>query len=166
MKSSTIFDRFTALTLAMAVLFLVMAFVTSCKDDDENYLEGSITNAYNMGFDSVRIRLYPDSALSIEYVKKSDSGEKIPLRITIDQPELMLSSGADYNLKTTGSIGRGVGFDSMPLPALESGTIHLGSFGATDGNGVSGDFEAVFTGTDGKRMNLNGGFSAKLDRVD
>jgi hypothetical protein len=165
-SSSTMFDRFTVMVLVMAAIFLISALIISCKDDDENYLEGSITSAYNMSFDSVRIRLYPYSALSIEYVKKSDSGDKIPLRITIDQSELQLSSGKNYDLTTTGSIGRGVGYDSMPLPTLTTGTIHLSSFGTADGSGVSGDFEAVFTGTNGKKLNLNGGFSGNLDRVE
>ncbi|MBN2718851.1 MAG: hypothetical protein JXX14_23600 [Deltaproteobacteria bacterium] len=154
-----------------ALTFILMCTLTlgalyGCDDSKDNYLEGSVTAGYDMKFDDVRVVLYPESALSIEYVKKTKNGDQLPLRVTIDYPEDTLTAGREYNLLTECSIVRGVDYASSPLPALESGTVRLDEFTASDGSKVSGDFEAVFIERDGAKINLRGGFSADIDRFE
>jgi hypothetical protein len=48
------------------------AVLASCDDEKANFLDGSLTESYDLGFDNVRIRLYP-SELSIEYVSNGGS---------------------------------------------------------------------------------------------
>ena len=158
----TYVSRFIVRLFAAGCLLI---FISACDETGDNYLEGSVTDGYNMSFDKVRVRLFP-SALSIEYVKNSDAGEKLPLKVTINHPEGELMAGHDYDVVTEGSISRGVGYDSSPLPELISGTIHLGSFNSEDGSEVTGDFKAVYRATSGAQINLRGGFNADLERVD
>lgn len=168
MRTCKVQHRFTAV-LRFWVRFVaascLVAATAGCDKTGDNYLEGSVTDSYNMGFDKVRVRLFP-SALSIEYVKNSDNGEKLPLKVTINYPEGEIAAGRDYNLLTEGSIARGAGYDSSPLPTLESGTVHLDSFSGADGSETTGDFEAVYIATTGAKINLRGGFSADLERVE
>ena len=150
-----------------AAVVCISAYSGGCDDDADNSLEGSVTDNYDMSFDKVRIRLYPDSALSVEYIKNGEAGEKIPLRVTINYPELQLAAGMDYDLTTAAAtISRGVGYDSLPLPDLVSGTVHLSEFNAAAGSTVKGDFESVYTATTGNKINLRGTFSSKLERVE
>ena len=154
--------------ISMIIFFgvLTTGFLSGCDDSNDNYLEGAVTDGYDMNFDSVRVRLYPETALSIEYVKKTKSGEQLPLKITIDYPEGELVTGKDYSLLLEGTISRGAAYDSSPLPQIESGTIHLDEFDAAAGSDVNGAFEAVFITTSNAKISLRGGFSAKLDRFE
>lgn len=149
-----------------AIVLCMSLFFWGCNEDDENFLEGSITDSYNMRFDFVRIRLYPESALSIEYVYTKDEGEVIPLRVTIDRPEASLVSSTDYTVLMVGSIARGVGYDTSPLPTIESGTIHLDKYSGANGSEIAGSFKSVFVSSSGSKLNLRGGFSGTLERVE
>jgi hypothetical protein len=142
---------------------LVAAGALSCDQEKDNFLDGSLTDSYDLSFDSVRIRLYP-SELSIEYVKDSSQGEKVALRITLDSNEVPLAAGTLYDLTTQGSISQGDGYGS-PLPDLETGELTLDKYADADGSKVKGDFEATFLTDIGTTLTLRGGFSAKLEVV-
>jgi hypothetical protein len=155
----------TAVSRSMALsTLLAVAAAASCDDEKDNYLDGSLTESYDLSFDSVRIRLYP-SELSIEYVKNSSQGEKVALRITLDSNEVPLAADTLYDLSTQGSITQGDGYGS-PLPDLETGELTLDQYSGTDGSKVKGDFEATFLTDNNTTLTLRGGFSAKLEVVD
>lgn len=143
---------------------VLLAALASCDDKGDNYLDGSLTERYDLGFDSVRIRLYP-SELSIEYVSDGSQGEQVALRVTIDTNEVPLAAGTLYDLTTQGTITQGDGYGS-PLPDLETGELTLDAYSGTDGSKVNGDFEATFLTDTGTTLSLRGGFNAKLEIVE
>ena len=145
------------------IALVAIAVVASCDDEQDNYLDGSLTERYDLGFDSVRIRLYP-SELSIEYVADGSQGEQVALRVTLDANEAPLAANTIYDLTTQGSISQGDGYGS-PLPDIETGELTLDEYAGTDGSKVKGDFEATFVTDNGTTLSLRGGFSAKLEVV-
>ncbi len=149
----------------MAAMCCLLVFV-GCDDRGDNYLEGSLTKAYDMEFDKVRVRLYEGSEFSIEYVKNDSGGEKVPLRVTINITDVALAEGTTYDLAVHGTVGRGQGYSSGYLPELESGDLTLEKYSPENGSAVKGDFDAIFLETDGSKMTLRGGFSSDIDVVD
>ena len=142
-----------------AVFALVLfAAVSGCKDDEDNYIDGSLVKNYNISYDSVRARLY-SSSLSVEYM--SDS---VPaLRITLHADDLILAAGKTYDLLEYGSVTR---FDDLgSLPELQSGELTLTEFSETDGAPVAGNFHAVFVTDNGVTLNLRGAFAVDLEVV-
>jgi hypothetical protein len=142
---------------------LAVAVVTACDDQGANYLDGSMTDRYGLGFDSVRIRLYP-SELSIEYVADTSQGEKVALRIALDAAASPFATGVFYDLATQGSITQGEGYGS-PLPDLESGELKFSAVSIQDGDRVKGKFDARFLTENSTTLTLRGGFSAKLEVI-
>jgi len=142
----------------------LLAALTSCDEQGDNYLDGSLTDRYDLGFDSVRIRLYP-SELSIEYVANGSQGEQVALRVTLDSGAAPLAADTIYDLTVHGTITQGDGYGS-PLPELESGNLTLGKYSGTDGSRVKGKFDARFLTDNGTMLTLRGGFSAKLEVVE
>jgi len=140
------------------------AALLSCDDQGANYLDGSLTESYDLDFDSVRIRLYP-SELSIEYVAKGSQGEQVALRVTLDSNEAALAAGTIYDLTNHGTITQGDGYGS-PLPEIESGDLTLSKYAGTGGSKVKGKFDARFTTDNGTTLTLRGGFSGKLEIVE
>jgi hypothetical protein len=141
---------------------LVLAAAIACDETGDNYLEGSLTDSYSLGFDSVRIRLYT-SELSIEYIADSSQGEKVALRITLEGAESLVA-GTQYDLKTQGSITQGEGFGS-PLPELQSGDLKFSKYSLEDGSSIKGKFNALFLTDNGQTLTLRGGFADKLEVV-
>ena len=148
----------------ITILIALVALLTGCDDQGDNYLDGSMTKSFDMKFDTTRVRLY-ESELSVEYVADTDEGEKIALRVTINSGEVVLESGTAYDMVTDGTVGRGQGYGS-PLPEIESGTLYLDSYSGEDGSHVSGSFTAKFIASDQSIKTLRGGFSAPLDVVE
>jgi hypothetical protein len=147
----------------LAVLATLMALTFGCEDDGDNYLKGSVTKSYDMGFDMTRVRLY-ESELSIEYVDERRAGEQVAARVTLEVTGDPLATGVAYDLAERGDVSRGQGYGS-PLPALQSGEITLSDYSGEDGSRVAGRFNAVFATADGTTQTLRGGFSAELEVV-
>lgn len=145
------------------ILLGLLVALGGCEAEGDNYLDGSLTDRYDLDFDSVRIRLYP-SELSIEYVADGSQGEQVALRVTLDAGEGQLASGTVYDLQTQGAITQGEGYGS-PLPALESGELTLSAYSGQDGSRTKGKFKARFLTENGTTLTLRGGFSAKLEVV-
>jgi len=149
--------------LAVGLAAAVFAAAASCDKESDNYLDGSLTESYDLDFDDVRIRLYTDE-LSIEYVAQKSQGEQVALRVTVDANEVQLAAGTIYDLKTQGSITQGAGYGS-PLPDLESGDLTLAKYAGTQGSAVVGNFDARFVTDTGTMLTLRGGFAASLEVV-
>jgi hypothetical protein len=155
----------TGFARSVACLALAaFAGLASCDREDDNYLDGSLTESYDLGFDKVRVRLYP-SELSIEYVNNGSQGEQVALRVTVDTNDAALADDTIYDLSTQGSITQGDGYGS-PLPELESGDLTLTSYSGADGSKAKGRFDARFLTDNGTTLTLRGGFSAKLEVVE
>lgn len=146
----------------VAVLWIGAALV-GCDEQEDNYLKGSLVKAYKIKFDSTRVRLYT-SELSIEYVTKGSQGELISLRVTVDAEDEGIQTGQGYDLMEQGAIQRGQGFGSE-LPEMLSGTLTFSDYIPQDGGTVSGEFQAVFLGTNGAQLSLRGGFGDSLEVV-
>ena len=149
---------------SICCIAVLLAAAVGCDEQGDNYLDGSLTESYDLGFDSVRIRLYP-SELSIEYVANKSQGEQIALRVTLDNNEAPLAAGTIYDLTVHGTITQGDGLGS-PLPDLESGDLTLSKYAGTDGSKVKGKFDANFKTDNGTILTLRGGFSGKLEVVE
>ncbi len=148
------------------VLLVIITLMQGCNQDSDNYLDGSITDSYDMGFDSVRIRSYPATALSVEYIATGDHGEKIPLRVTIDKDAVDIKTGVEYSFLKDATIARGAGYDSSPLPDLDSGSVTLSEYSVESGSVTKGSFSAVFISSTGSKLNLRGDFSGNLEVVE
>ena len=151
-------------TLGLLVLLGCWATLLGCDPETGNWLDGSLSDSYDLRFDHVRARLY-ESELSVEYVVDAEEGEKVALRITLDVRQSMPEVGVTYDLFTDGDVGRGEGFGSS-LPDLESGTVEFEEFVADPGNPISGSFEAVFVTVDDSKYSLRGGFESELEVVE
>ena len=147
-----------------AFVALFAALAQACGEGEDNYLKGSITDSYDMSFDETRARLY-ESELAIEYVKDSEGGGKVALRIALGLAGGPPAKGRVYDLLTEGTITRGSGLGGE-LPELESGDLELLEYSAADDSAVQGDFEAVFVTEDNTRQTLRGAFSTKLELVN
>jgi hypothetical protein len=148
-------------------MLLALSLIIGCGNDKENYLNGSVTELFDMNFDSVRARLYPESALSIEYVvNNGESGEKIPLRVTIDKKSGEIKVNIKYDFLHDATIARGVGYESSALPELESGHVELVEYSKDNPVRVKGSFVAIFIGSKGNKLNLRGGFLSDIEVVE
>ncbi|MBN2529312.1 MAG: hypothetical protein JXR76_23190 [Deltaproteobacteria bacterium] len=141
---------------------LLTVGLCGCDEDEDNYLEGSMTDSYDFGFDSVRAVLYP-SSVSIDYMKSKDGQPLFPCKVTINTPPSEIKTGVDYKIDgEEASLVQGAGYGTLELPPISSGKIRLDEFAGKAGSTVSGSFEALFTGSKGNILNLRGGFNAKL----
>jgi len=147
----------------LLLLLMLLLGAIGCGGGDDNYLEGSLTESYDLSFDETRIRLY-ESELSIEYLVETDEGQKVTLRLTVTRGEGLVEEVA-YDLTTEGTVGRGEGWGSA-LPTLESGTLTMSGYGAEPGVEARGTFTSIFLTSDGSRLSLRGGFFAPLEVVD
>ena len=150
-------------TLGLLVLLGCWATLLGCDPQSGNWLDGSLTDSYDLRFDHVRARLY-QSELSVEYVVDAEEGEKVALRVTLDVRDATPEVGVTYDLFADGDVGRGEGFGSS-LPDLESGTVEFEEFVADPGNPISGTFEAVFITADESQYTLRGGFESEIEVV-
>jgi len=97
-------------------------------------------------------------------VSEESQGELISLRVTVDVAGKTVQAGMSFDLEEEGSIQRGQGFGSE-LPELKSGTLTLLDYAPENASHVSGEFQAVFIGTNGAELSLRGGFAAPLEVV-
>jgi len=127
-------------TVGLSLLMLQGS--TGCAEDTPNYLEGSLTRAYQLEFSRTRARLY-DSELAIEYLTGGGArdAQRVTLRITLANTNLI--RGRNYDLLDEGYIGRS-DFYGDSLPELLSGSLEMSSFRPEDGSVIAGDFEALF----------------------
>jgi len=128
-----------------------------CDDDKDNYLEGSLTDSYNMSFDNVKVGLFTDE-LSIEYL----SGNKKPLKLTVKISDQGLLTDTKYDLFDDVNLTRSPDYATSPLPNIESVELTFSQISDQAGEQVSGKFKALFEGHGGNTLILRGGFSAKL----
>jgi hypothetical protein len=148
----------------LVLLFLLCILPISCDEEDDNYLDGSLTDSFDMSFSGTRVRLY-ESELSIEYVKGSGPSEKVPLILTLKLSEGPLAEGISYDLKAIGNASRGQGGYGSPLPELDSGTLTFSSYSEEDGATIEGSFQSIFNTLNNTQQTLRGGFSASLEVV-
>ena len=145
-------------------LLVALAFFTAvsgCKDDEDNYIDGSLVKNYNISYDGVRALLY-SSSLSVEYMSDTVDGVAA-LRVTLNADGLILAAGKTYDLLEYGSVTRFSDLGS--LPELQSGELTLTEFSEEDGSPVAGNFHAVFVTDDGVTLNLRGAFAVDLEVV-
>ncbi len=147
--------------LLYIVLFAISVPSVGCEDDGDNYLKGSMTKTFDLGFDDTRVRLW-SSELSIEYVSGSDSSAPVALGVAIRRRDAVLEAGGTYDLVTQGAFSR----SGSSLPELTSGELRLDRYQGTPDSTVSGTFDAVFLTQDGTRQTLRGAFSQDLEVVE
>lgn len=140
--------------VSIALFSLILG---ACSSDDGG-LQGSLQDFYNLSFQSVRARLYPNE-LSIEYVRE---GGQVPVRLTLRQEDGQPIKAARYDLLTLGNItGRSGDND---IPRMVNGTLTLDEYNPVNGSRIVGGFEAQFaTGED--KASLSGDFDANLEVV-
>lgn len=148
-------------TKAAAVGLLAGACAFSGCDVAPNTLEGGLSSYVNVGFETVRARLY-STELAIEYV---DVDQAVPVRLTVSAA---VDGPATIDLSKYGDItGRR---DGVNLPEMSTGTLYLTGYSRQDGEVVTGRFEATFslerTDADGTaEVGLSGTFEAPLEVV-
>lgn len=162
MKRISVYKNVVQWIRLLAFGGIFFAALCGCDEDEDNYLEGSMTDSYDFGFDSVRAVLYP-SSVSIDYMKSKDGQTLFPCKVTINTPPSEIKAGVDYPIDgLAASLVQGAGYGTLELPEISSGKIRLDAFSGQAGSTVSGSFEALFTGSKGNTLNLRGGFNAKL----
>ena len=137
---------------------LSMCLVTSCGQDKQGELSGSLQQFYDTSFERTRARLY-SSELAIEYVR--EDGE-VPVRISVRRgPHLKTDTSID--LIEFGSLtGRSRDTD---MPLLSSGKVTFERLDFEDGEMVVGEFDASFSvGRD--TASLSGSFETSLEDVE
>lgn len=142
-------------TLACLLLGLSAA---SCASEGE--LDGSLSDAYRLGHDDVRARLYA-SELAIEYARDDGS---VPVRVALDVREVTPKAGETYDLGEHGSIG-GQLADGTEIPTFIDGKLRLDAFRPVEGASVRGTFEGTFDGVR-DTLGLHGEFDTTLELID
>ena len=146
------------LNCLVIVALAFFAAVSGCKDDEDNFIDGSLVKNYNISYDGVRARLY-SSSLSVEYMTDDNAA----LRVTLNADGLILDEGKTYDLLKYGSVTRFSNFGA--LPELQSGELTLTEFSTEDGAPAAGKFHAVFVTDEGVTLNLRGAFAVDLEVV-
>ncbi len=146
--------------LLAALALAAMGASGAACDPDENTLSGSLSQVYNIHFESVRARLY-SSEMSIEWV---DINSAVPVRITLRLSDVQPTADHNYDLFQVGDItGRAI--DDTEIPRFTSGELSLGAYAGEPATDVSGSFDAKFdTGRDA--VTLSGEFNTVLEVVD
>lgn len=145
--------RNLALALAGALL------ATACANTP-NSLNGSLSDVYDIHFESVRARIY-SSELAIEYV---DVTGAVPVRVTLRLVDTVPAAGTSYDLAEVGDV-TGRSDDDVEIPRFNTGKLDLDAYERTSGALVSGSFRSKYsTGRDS--LSLNGDFDTTLEIVD
>lgn len=147
-------SRSTRLTVVAVAALLALS---ACSEEDD--LSGSLTDFYDVSFDTVRARLYPNE-FAIEYLRTNG---QVPVRVTLVVDEEAPIHAGKFNLMEAGNItGRS---DDVDIPDMVSGKITLETYEPTQGGAVKGNFEASFlTGKD--TTSLKGVFDTAIEVVD
>ncbi len=140
----------------MCACLSLAAGLVACEEEDA--LQGSLTEVYDTSFSTTRARLYP-SELSIEYVREDG---QVPVRVTVRREDGVLGVGT-YVLGTRGDVtGRSGDVD---MPPLAGGSVVLERFGGQAGSTVEGRFDARFL-TGEETSSLSGSFVAPLEVIE
>ena len=146
--------------LVPAVALAALVASSAACDPDSTTLSGSLSQVYNIHFESVRARLYA-SELSIEYV---DRYSAVPVRLTLRLADVQPTADHDYDLFQVGDI-TGRTPDDAEIPRFTTGKLSLGAYSPEPGAEVAGSFDAKFeTGRDA--LTLSGEFKTELEVVD
>jgi hypothetical protein len=143
------------------LLFLSLA---GCHKLAPNYLDGSLSESYDLTFDETEARLY-SSELSVEYVEDPEGESKVALRVTLDVEGEGPKAGKKYDLFKYGEVNRSEAYNS-PFPELSEGYIELDEYGSKEGADVQGTFTASFETEDGSTLQVEGGFKTELEVID
>ncbi len=144
--------------MLLAGLFAFGALAAGC-DQANNTLHGSLSEVYNLHFESVRARLYT-SELSIEYI---DTHSAVPVRLTLDLSVVEPAADQSYDLMEVGDITGRMPNDTE-IPRFTEGELDLDQYLAEPDADVTGSFTAKFlTGRD--TLTLSGDFETTLEVV-
>lgn len=121
-------------------------------------LDGSLSDAYDLSFDTVRARLYA-SDLAIEYVNEKD---EVVVRLTIKRAVREPKPGETYDLVTGGDVTGTSG--GVEIPRFTEGEVALTAYMPKEQAQVRGRFSAVFkAGT--TELSLSGDFATRVEIV-
>jgi len=143
--------------MTRSTLPLLILLLCAC-DDKGGDLSGSLSNVYDLSFESVRARLYP-SDLSIEFV--NGQGEVV-VRVTGRRAAREPSAGVKVDLVTEGDVTGTSG--GVEIPRITRGTLTLTAFMAEQNARVEGRFDGVFA-AGSTELSLTGNFSTRLEIV-
>ncbi len=141
----------------------MILFLLACHQLAPNYLDGSLTDSYDLAFDETQARLYT-SELAIEYVDDPQGAAAVVLRVTIDT-EVEPKAGKIYDLVEDGEITQSGALQSS-LPDLSEGSIELVEYKSSEGSKVEGTFSAAFVTDGDETLQLEGGFKTELQVID
>jgi hypothetical protein len=141
------------------LLILLSLTLSSCDDEGDNFIDGSLVKNYNIEYDNVRVRLF-DNSFAVEYLSKK---KVAALRISIDATEAKIAKGKTYDLERYGTVTRYE--DYGELPELESGELTIDTFSGKDGDPVSGSFHARLVSDGESTQTLRGAFKSSLEVV-
>jgi hypothetical protein len=110
------------------IVLALLSFLAAACEDPDNFIDGSITSQYEMGFDSVAITQFLQSnSLHVEYVREQGTGEEKPLMVTISPtppgPGLYIDGADGYSINITNRLAT-----ANALPAIQSAEVELDSF--------------------------------------
>jgi hypothetical protein len=141
----------------------MLLFLLACKALAPNSLDGSLTESYDLAFDTTDARLYT-SELAIEYVEDPEGAATVVLRVTLDA-DVEPKAGKSYDLVEHGEITQS-GALNTTLPELDQGELDLEDYGDKAGDKVVGSFDASFVTDEGQTLQLEGRFKTELELVD
>ncbi|MCB9729700.1 MAG: hypothetical protein H6744_05350 [Deltaproteobacteria bacterium] len=117
---------------------VLLAVCAWACDSGANTLGGSLSTFHDLGFATVRARLY-SSELAMEYVREN---QEVALRVSLRRSAVEPESGLVADLATQGDVTGST--QRTPLPPLTAGTLRLARFEAREGASVRGHFDARF----------------------
>lgn len=145
------------MTGRLMILLAAAAVLVAC-DEKGGSIEGSLSDVYDLTFESIRARLY-ETDLSIEYVNAE--GEVV-VRLTDNRARMEPAPGAVVDLMTQGDITGTSG--GVTIPRITKGTMKINRFMPYENARITGSFEAVFlAGTN--ELSLSGDFAVRIEVV-
>jgi hypothetical protein len=141
----------------------MLLFLLACKALAPNSLDGSLTESYDLAFDTTDARLYT-SELAIEYVEDPEGTATVVLRVTL-KTDVEPKAGKSYDLVKYGDITQSDATNTT-LPPLDEGTLELEDYGTKSGDKIVGSFDASFVTDEGQTLQLEGRFKTELELVD
>lgn len=142
----------------MLALIATVGCSVGCSDNATS-LSGSVSEIYDLSFQSVRARQY-DSEFAIEYTR---SDGQVSVRVIVERGDEREISAGEIDLGKRGTIVGRVG--PRRLPEFRSGTLTLDSYQSEPGAEVAGSFDSTLRGDD-STYSLRGRFFTHLTVVD
>ena len=124
----------------------------------EGSLGGSLSDVYDLSFETVRARLFP-SDLAIEFV---NAKEEVVVRLTVKRALKEPHASETVDLASEGDVTGTSG--GVGIPRIARGTLTLTAWMPNAGAQVIGRFEAVFA-SGSAEYDLHGDFSTTLEIV-